>query len=69
MLVVAKEIAWRKARFGWHYECGHLPSEVNTISDDLSRLSGPDAVPVPEVLRGVQWIQPPAPGSLWQLPH
>ena len=45
MLAVAREIAWRRERFGWKYKVGHIPSEYNTIPDALSRLG--DSPPSP----------------------
>ena len=38
---VSREIGWRRVRLGWRYLCGHLPSELNTAADALSRLSVP----------------------------
>ncbi|CAK0883768.1 unnamed protein product, partial [Prorocentrum cordatum] len=39
MLVVAREIAWRAARWPLHFECAHLPKEFNLVADSLSRLA------------------------------
>jgi len=39
---ITRELAWRKVRRGWHYACGHLPSEHNEIADALSRLTAPE---------------------------
>jgi hypothetical protein len=38
---ITREIAWRKVRGGWHYACGHLPSELNEVADSLSRTMAP----------------------------
>ena len=39
MLIVAREIAWRRVRHRWHFRCEHLPAESNAAADSLSRLS------------------------------
>ena len=38
---VTGEISWRRARLGWAYAVAHLPSELNTAADSLSRLYAP----------------------------
>ena len=40
---IAREISWRRARDGWRYVVGHLPTERNIIADALSRLAAPAA--------------------------
>ena len=40
---IAREISWRRARDGWRYAVGHLPSERNVLADSLSRLHAPSA--------------------------
>ena len=42
LLSIAREFAWRKARFDWRFEVAHLPSEFNEAPDALSRQYGPD---------------------------
>jgi len=54
MLAVAREISWRRARYDWAFGVGHLPTESNQVADALSRLVGPEAVPLPAVLRSVR---------------
>ena len=38
LAAVARELSWRKARYGWEFEVGHVPGELNTVPDALSRL-------------------------------
>ena len=45
MLIVAREVAWRRVRHWWRFRCEHLPAESNTIADSLSRLSEVPAKP------------------------
>ncbi|CAK0821592.1 unnamed protein product, partial [Prorocentrum cordatum] len=39
MLDVAREIAWRKARYNWTFTTAHIPAELNDDADALSRLT------------------------------
>ena len=48
---VCREVALRQARSGLHVAAGHLPSELNTWADALSRLSSPQPSQIPEELR------------------
>ena len=68
MRCVAQEIAWRKARFGWEFACGHLPAEANATADALSRLEAPDAKPFPERLRGCRQVLALPVRHLWTIP-
>ena len=68
MARVARELAWRKARWGWRYVVGHLPTEVNTMADALSRLADPQPAPIPQLLQAVTRIPAPDVGSIWQVP-
>jgi len=66
--VITKEIAWRKVRCSWRYSAGHLPSEMNSVADALSRLAAPpgaESCTFPECLRGAREIEPPDFDSLW----
>ena len=67
MLAVAREIAWRKERFGWMYTVGHIPSEYNTVPDALSRLhdSPPSAFPREALCRAAP-CHVPAVANLWK---
>ena len=38
---IAREISWRRAREGWRYVVGHLPTERNLVADALSRVTAP----------------------------
>ena len=67
MLPIARELAWRRARFGWRYEVGHLPSEHNVLADALSRLFAPDASTIPSELRAAREIAPAQLKDLWRL--
>ena len=68
MARVARELAWRKAREGWRYVVGHLPTEVNSVADALSRLAEPTPAPLPPGLSRVPRIQAPAVRDLWRIP-
>ena len=68
LAALARELAWRKARFGWIFTCGHLPAEANVVADALSRLTGPEAKFFPEELRMVARRKAPALHALWQVP-
>ena len=46
---VAREIAWRAARYRWTYGVAHLPSESNTTADRLSRIRDPSLPPLAEL--------------------
>ena len=41
MLAIARELAWRKARFNWNFEVAHLPTQQNKLADALSRIHDP----------------------------
>ena len=55
---ISREIAWRRARRGWRYVCGHLPAEQNVTADCLSRLSvpGPNAKTFPPEVQGARRV-------------
>ena len=36
---IARELAWRRIAQRWNFEVSHLPSELSTLADDLSRLA------------------------------
>ena len=38
---IAREISWRRVRYGWKYGLGHVPGSRNRIADALSRQSSP----------------------------
>ena len=59
MLIVAREVACRRVRHRWRLRCEHLPAELNTIPDSLSRLSAVPAKPFPkEAAHAIQRTSP-----------
>ena len=66
---MSREIAWRRARDGWRYAAGHLPSERNDVADALSRLHAPtaEAKTLPSAVTGAARRDPPDVASLWTL--
>eukprot|EP00959_Pyramimonas_sp_CCMP1952_P272324 5693520-Pyramimonas_sp.AAC.1 len=66
MLVVAREIAWRVARWPLHFECAHLPKEFNLVADSLSRLAAVPPAAFPARLRGVPRSPVPAWRRVWR---
>ena len=65
-LAVAREVAWRKARRGWEYALGHLPTEKNNIADALSRLAeSPESYPH-VALKNAKRVSAPLVGQLWK---
>ena len=67
---VTKEMAWRKARYGWRYAVGHLPSERNTLADSLSRVAAPGshAKEVPAGLLRARRRDMPVQENVWCVP-
>ena len=66
-LAVARELAWRRAKFGWLFEVGHLPKEANTWADALSRLAAPGGADFPSELGQAEEAQAPSVASFWKL--
>ena len=66
LMAISREIAWRKARYGWHYHVGHLPSEHNKAPDALSRIAAPSPEEWPWAALG-DAVERPCPdiGALW----
>ena len=57
MLALAREIALRNAQRNLSYVVGHLPSEHNTVPDQLSRVFAPDRAAFPtHALAGAQQV-------------
>ena len=67
MLAIARELAWRKARYQWSFAVAHLPKEQNTVADALSRLQAPDAAPLPKEVSQAVWRDPTTVASFWKL--
>ena len=68
-LAVAREIAWRQAAFRWQPVPAHKPSELNTLSDALSRLHAPvgsERRSFPPALKAVLHTPGPDLDSLWK---
>ena len=67
LLAISREMTWRKARLGWCFAVGHLPTEANGVADALSRLCQKDRPPsLPQVLVGIPLWRPPAVAKLWK---
>ena len=65
---VAREIAWRKARYHWQYSVGHLPSEHNKAPDALSRIAAPKPELWPyKALEGATECPVPRVSDIWQV--
>jgi len=65
---ITREISWRKTRYAWKFSAGHLPTELNTAADALSRLaapSGADQKQIPEQLLSVRRGTVPEEKSWW----
>jgi len=65
---ITKELAWRKVRRGWRYAAGHLPSEMNTLADSLSRVTAPEGSErrsFPKELESAAKRETPDWDSLW----
>jgi len=65
MLAISRELSWRKARRKWEFRVGHLPSEHNGVADQLSRMAGPDAQPLPHALRSAVRLPTPDLSRVW----
>jgi len=65
MLALARELAWRRARFQWQFSVGHLPSESNSVADALSRLSAPSSASMPRCLKDSREMAPPDVRAIW----
>ena len=63
LLAISREVAWRRARHGWTYGAGHLPTEANSLADALSRLVKGERVPLQ--LRSLQEFDAPDVSALW----
>ena len=67
LATVARELAWRRARFNWEFVVGHVPSEKNVIPDALSRQFEPKPAKFPSAaLSQAQARQPPDCSQLWR---
>ena len=69
-VVIAREIAWRMARYDWKFAVAHLPSESNVVADSLSRIADPGFVftGLPSTCEGAAEVSVCA-DTFWQLPY
>ena len=67
LAAVARELSWRKARYGWEVEVGHVPGELNTVPDALSRLHEKVPPKFPKSLRGCLRREPPDLDNCWKV--
>ena len=58
MLTVARELAWRTARWPLHLDFTHLPKENNVLADALSRWGGVPACSLPRALQAAPRCEP-----------
>ena len=65
MLMIAREIAWRQAKWPLFFDCHHLPKESNTTADALSRLAAVPPSTVPASLLTVPRVAAPPWNSVW----
>ena len=66
-LVISRELAWRKARYGWLFDVGHLPRAFNVVPDTLSRAHAPDAPAWPfDELDMATDVGPPLWADMWK---
>ena len=66
LLAVSRELAWRRAAWRLRPVYSHLPSELNTWADDLSRLMAPNRHALPAGLRKVPRCAGPEVERLWE---
>ena len=66
MLIIAREVAWRQAKWPLHFECQHLPKEHNLLADALSRLAAIPPCAKPAALSAVPRRACPPWHTVWQ---
>ena len=64
---ISRELSWRRVRLSWRYLVGHLPAELNTTADTLSRLSAPgrQMQELPSELRSATRLRAPDVATFW----
>ena len=68
LLALSRELSWRRARYGWRFAVGHVPSEYNDVADALSRLGAVPPKPFPAyVLKSAEEVTAPSLESLWRV--
>eukprot|EP00972_Heterocapsa_arctica_P031240 4600139-Heterocapsa_arctica.AAC.1 len=65
MNIIARELAWRKASFGWQYAVAHLPKELNVLADALSRVASVPPAPQPVFPKSTQRRAAPDLEHVW----
>ena len=65
LATIGRKISWRRARLGWHYCVGHLPSEANSWADRLSRIFSDEKICIPQELAKATLLKPPETHNLW----
>ena len=65
MLLVARELAWRRAKWPLFFDCHHLPKESNVTADALSRLAAVPPSTVPASLLTVPRVAAPPWNAVW----
>ena len=65
---IAREIAWRQIRHLWEFDVGHVPTELNTVADALSRLHEPHPPRFPSsALAQAQRREAPDCSKIWRV--
>ena len=67
LLAIARELAWRQARFGWLFAVGHVPSESNGVPDALSRSTEPGKSFPARALRHARQVEAPECSVFWKV--
>ena len=63
---VARELAWRRVKYGWCFRLGHVPSEFNNLADCLSRMYSPSAVELPLSCIAAHQVSEPDWVGMWR---
>ena len=66
LAAVAREVAWRKERFGWSFAVGHVPSELNIVADALSRQHEQEPPPFPREALSEAKARTPELAGVWK---
>ena len=65
LAIIARDISWRRLRYGWKYLCGHLPGEHNVEADILSRIMAPEPAKIPNSCTNECRTSAPRLADLW----
>ena len=66
-LQIARELAWRQAKYGWKFEVGHLPKEANLRADALSRVCALERTAIPAELKQATQVPAYQVREFWKL--